>query len=146
MDTAPQSPSGRRDNGLSTTDWGALVDLDPRLSEALLASLGAVGVAAYVEPAGHADPLVQAVALPKRPLDRLWVDATRADQARSVVTAEVADLTALLAEEEPGATAHGFVQPVPRTAATKVLEPPLLPGAVTPASVPTSSDDAVWQQ
>jgi hypothetical protein len=128
------------------------VDLDPRLSEALLDSLAAVGVAAYVEPAaGTVDPY-RAVELPNRPLDRLWVDATRAEQARSVITAHVADLTALLAEEDPGATAHGFVQPVPRTAPTKVLQPPTLPeppartGAVVPTDLPATSDDAVWQQ
>jgi hypothetical protein len=140
---APQPPRGRRDNGLTSAEWGALVDLDPRLSEALLDSLAAEGVAAYVEPAGGAvDTVSRAVALPKRPLDRLWVDASRAEQARSVITAEVADLTALLAEEDPSATAHGFVQPVPRTAATKVLAPPTLPGPPTPAPV---SDDEAWK-
>jgi hypothetical protein len=154
MDSAPQPPRGRRDNGLGATDWGALVDLDPRLSEALLDRLHDVGVAAYVEPApGAVDTVSRAVALPKRPLDRLWVDATRAEQARAVVAAEVADLTALLAEDDPGATAHGLVQPVPRTAATKVLAPPPLPGP--PATVARSADDVasaggdtdeVWEQ
>lgn len=142
-------PRGRRDNGLASADWGALVDVDPRLSDALLASLGAVGVAAYVEPAGGSvDNVSRAVSLPKRPLDRLWVDASRADQARAVVTAEVADLTALLAEEDPGATAHGFVQPVPRTAATRVLQPPQLPEPPPrPASVvPAPSTDDAWQE
>src|SRR4051812_16100512 len=100
------------------------------------------------------------VALPKRPLDRLWVDASRADEARTVVTAEVADLTALLAEEEPGATAHGFVHPVPGTAATRVLKPPSLPEppptvATSPSSSPSASPspgpstgdtEEVWQQ
>jgi hypothetical protein len=151
---SPPPPSGRRDNGLSSTEWGALVDLDPRLSEALLDSLAAVGVAAYVEPAsGAVDTVSRAVALPKRPLDRLWVDASRADEARDVIAAEVADLTALLAEEDPGATAHGFVQPVPRTAATKVLQPPTLPepptrsGAVVPSDItPVGDHDAAWQQ
>jgi hypothetical protein len=143
-------PSGRRDNGLPSNEWGALVDLDPRLSEALLDSLAAVGVAAYVEPAsGAVDTVSRAVALPKRPLDRLWVDASRAEQARTVIAAEVADLTALLAEEDPGATAHGFVQPVPRTAATKVLQPPRLPeppgrpGAVVPSEAVGPADISV---
>jgi hypothetical protein len=153
VDTVPQPPSGRRDNGLSSAEWGALVDLDPRLSEALLASLAAVGVAAYVEPAsGAVDTVSRAVALPKRPLDRLWVDAGRADEAREVVSAEVADLTALLAEEDPGATAHGFVQPVPRTAATKVLhppplpEPPARPAAVVPTEPAAPDHDAAFEQ
>jgi hypothetical protein len=146
--SASQPPSGRRDNGLAAAEWGALVDLDPRLSEALLASLAAVGVAAYVEPAGGAlDTGSRAVALPKRPLDRLWVDPSRADAARAVVSAEVADLTALLAEDDPGATAHGFVQAVPRTAATKVLHPPLLPEPPRPAAVvPVANNDDAWQE
>lgn len=144
MDSAVPSPRGRRDNGLSSAEWGALVDLDPRLSEALLDRLAAVGVAAYVEPAaGAVDTISRAVALPKRPLDRLWVDPSRAEEARNVVTAEVADLTALLAEQDPGATAHGFVQPVPRTAATKVLAPPSLPEA--PGRAPVDPDDAFAQ-
>ncbi|MDT7571583.1 MAG: hypothetical protein QOE05_1757 [Actinomycetota bacterium] len=153
MDSASPPPRGRRDNGLSSAEWGALVDLDPRLSEALLDSLAAVGVPAYVEPApGAVDTVSRAVALPKRPLDRLWVDTTRADEARTVITAEVADLTALLAEEDPGATAHGFVQPVPRTAATKVLHPPQLPepparpAAVVPSEPSPTDNDVVWQQ
>lgn len=106
---------------------GALVDLDPRLSEALLSSLGSAGVAAYVEPATGEDVFSRAAQHPLRPLDRLWVDPVRADTARQVVTAEVADLTTLLAEDDPGATAHGFVQAVPRTAAARVLMPPALP-------------------
>lgn len=121
------SGRGRRSNGLPAADWGALVDLDPRLSEALLASLGAAGVAAYVEPASGEDAFSRAAQHPARPLDRLWVDPVRADAARQVVTAEVAELTTLLAEADPGATAHGFVQAVPRTAAARVLTPPALP-------------------
>lgn len=130
--STPASPSGgRRANGLPAADWGALVDLDPRLSEALLDRLADAGVPAYVEPAGGtADALVRAVSHPSRPLDRLWVDPDRADVARAVVTAEVSDLTSLLAEDDPSATAHGFVQPVPRTAAPRVLSPPSLPGPV----------------
>jgi hypothetical protein len=119
---------GRRGNGLSAPDWGALVDLDPRLSDALLDRLATAGVPAYVEPALGSDRFTRAATLPGRPLDRLFVDATRGDDARRVVGDEVADLTALLAEQDPGATAHGFVQPVPRYAARRVLPPPPLPG------------------
>jgi hypothetical protein len=157
-ESAPPPPSGRRDNGLPSAEWGALVDLDPRLSEALLDRLAAGGVAAYVEPAASSiDTWSSAIELPKRPLDRLWVDAGRADQARTVVSAEVADLSALLAEEDPGATAHGFVQPVPRTAAIRVLRPPALPEpperpastspiAPVPAPATETETDDVWAQ
>ena len=128
----PPDGAGRRDNGLPSAEWAALVDLDPRLSEALLDSLAAEGVAAFVEPARDTDAYTRATVLPKRPLDRLWVDPSRADLARGVVTSEVADLTALLAEQEPGATAHGLVRPVPRNCATRVLPPPELPGPPDP--------------
>ncbi|MBC7373217.1 MAG: hypothetical protein H7323_04430, partial [Frankiales bacterium] len=158
--STPTPPPGRRDNGLPSASWGALVDLDPRLSEALLASLAEAGVAAYVEPAGGHNALTRASQLPARPLDRLWVDPVRADQARAVVGAEVRDLTALLAEQEPGATAHGLVQPVPRSAGHRVLTPPDLPdppraaphqGPDQPSSAPPASPepedpDAVWQR
>ena len=123
----PGPPSGRRDNGLPSADWGALVDLDPRLSEALLTSLASADVPAFVEPAAGSVAWTRAVQLPDRPLHRLWVDPSKADTAREVVAAEVADLSALLAEHDPGATAHGFVQAVPRTAAVRVLPPPRLP-------------------
>ena len=121
------APSGRRDNGLHSADWGALVDLDPRLSEALLSSLASADVPAFVEPAGGLNAYTRAAQLPDRPLHRLWVDPSKADTARTVVAKEVRDLSALLAEREPGATAHGFVQAVPRSAAVRVLRPPLLP-------------------
>lgn len=131
-----ETPAGRRGNGLQASDWGALVDLDPRLVEAMLDQLAGAGVAAYVEPASAADPFSRA-SLPSRPLDRLWVDAGRADLAREVVAAEVADLTRLLREGDPTSSAHGLVQPVPRHAARRVLTPPTLPEPPPrPAPVP----------
>ena len=151
--STPTPPPGRRDNGLPATSWGALVDLDPRLSEALLASLAQAGVAAYVEPAGGQNALTRASQLPARPLDRLWVDPVHADAARAVVGAEVRDLTALLAEQDPGATAHGLVQPVPHSGGHRVLAPPDLPGpsrglpdqpppgAVSPTPPPPEPED-----
>lgn len=150
----PGEPTpGRRDNGLGSAEWGALVDLDPRLSEALLDSLAAEGVPAYVEPALGVDTVSRATTHPGRPLDRLWVDPAYADLARGVVASEVADLTALLAEDEPGATAHGLVRPVPRTAAIRVLSPPVLPGRPTPLPPPVDppldprpDDDEIFRQ
>ena len=141
MTTPP--PAGRRDNGLPSSEWGALVDLDPRLSEALLSSLADAGVAAYVEPAGGQHAITRASQLPARPLDRLWVDPVRADAARAVVFAEVSDLTTLLAEQEPGATAHGLVQPVPRSGTHRVLAPPELPGPPVPPVPPPPVPPAV---
>ena len=140
----PEPGSSRRDNGLQSAEWGALVDVDPRLSEGLLDSLAAVGVPAFVEPARDVDTISRATTHPKRPLDRLWVDPDRAGQARDIVCSEIADLTALLAEDEPGATAHGLVRPVPRSAAARVLSPPDLPKP--PTGPPVLDDDEVFRQ
>lgn len=123
------SPPGRRGNGLPAAEWGALVDLDPRLSQTMLERLAAAEVAAYVEPASGVDPTLRAAVLPERPLDRLYVDPARAETARSVVSAEVADL------DGPDGT-HGLVRPVPRGAAGRVLTPPLLPAQPTRPSSP----------
>ena len=129
---------GRRDNGLHETEWGALVDLDPRLSETILDSLAAEGVAAYVEPARDVDSYTRATTLPKRPLDRLWVDSAQADLARACVAAEVTDLAAML---EPGSSPAGLVRPVPSTAAARVLQPPELPSVATsPLQPPVGGD------
>ncbi|MCW2605564.1 MAG: hypothetical protein JWO60_257 [Frankiales bacterium] len=138
-----ETPAGRRGNGLQAADWGALVDLDPRLAEGLLDRLASAGVPAYVEPASAAgDPWPRAP-LPCRPLDRLWVDPDRAEAAREVVTAELADLSALLAEGSGDETPFGLVQPVPRHAARRVLPPPPLP---EPPAAPTLDDDELFRQ
>lgn len=145
MSLLPDGPGpSKRDNGLPSAEWGALVDVDPRLSGALLDSLAAFGVPAYVEPARDVDTVSRATTHPKRPLDRLWVDPDREGQARDIVSAELADLTMLLAEEEPGATAHGLVRPVPRSAAARVLRPPVLPEP--PTAPPVLDDDEVFRQ
>ena len=123
----------RRDNGLTATDWGALVDLDPRLSTGLLDRLAEAGVAAYVEPAAAVDTIHRAVTMPDRPLDRLWVDPVRAEAARTVVAGLYADL---LAGDEP-AEATSLVRAVPRGSARRVLTPPHLdPPRPTPPRPP----------
>lgn len=133
------SRAGRRGNGLVAAHWGALVDLDPRLSGTLLDSLAAVGVAAFVEPARPAqDSVTGRAESAGRPLDRLWVDTAHAEQARAVVGAEVAELSALLFE--PGSQAQAFVHPVPRQAAGTVLPPPVLPDR------PAGDEDEAWRQ
>lgn len=141
---------GRRGNGLFSSDWGALVDLDPRLSAGLLDALEAAGVPAYVEPAASVDTMHRAVTLPSRPLDRLWVDPARADAARTVVSAEVADLTALLADDDrpdnDRAAAYGMVHPVPQGSARRVLPPPRLPSPPGPVADRQQSDDELFAQ
>lgn len=76
---------GRRDNGLDATDWRAIEDLDPRVSEDVLDGLGARGIAAYVQPAVDVDPVTRSATLPGSPRDRLYVDRQRAQAARDWV-------------------------------------------------------------
>lgn len=66
-------------------EWAALVEVDPRVSQALLESLEDAGVAAYAEasPGG----------------DRVHVDAAQRDLAEAVVAAELPGLLADLAPE-----------------------------------------------
>ncbi|HVM29051.1 MAG TPA: hypothetical protein VM433_15440, partial [Mycobacteriales bacterium] len=148
------APRGRRGNGLSAGEWGALVDVDPRLSDALLARLAAAEVPAHVEPAGATtDPVSRAGTMPVRPLDRLWVDVARADAARAVVEQEAEEVVASLGAE--GGIEH-FLHAVPRGASGRVLKPPPRlgpPASATspagsprpPAAGPPSSDDEAWR-
>ncbi len=111
----------------------------PRRDPARAAGAGRASPA-YVEPASAAgDPWPRRRAA--QPAARPAVGRPGPRQhAREVVTAEVADLTALLAESEPGATAHGLVQPVPRHAARRVLTrrppPPVPPPRLRPRRPP----------
>ncbi len=129
----PTEPAGRRANGLPASDWGALVDLDPRLSEGLLDRLAAAGVAG-LRRAGQRGrqraPRRDHAAAAARPA--VGRPGPRRPGPSRSSSSEVADLTALLAEDDPGATAHGLVHPVPRTAAARVLAPPTLPGPPVP--------------
>jgi hypothetical protein len=128
----PGEPPGRRGNGLSAGEWGALVDVDPRLSDQLLDRLAAAGVPAHVEPAGATtDPVSRAGHMPVRPLHRLWVDVGRADDARAVVEAEAAELRAALPDGQAGL--ETFLHAVPRGASGRVLKPP---PRLTPAGDP----------
>jgi hypothetical protein len=136
----PGEPAGRRGNGLPAQEWGALVDVDPRLSEQLLSRLAAAGVAAHVEPAGATtDPVSRAGTFPVRPLHRLWVDVTRADAARAVVEEQAEEVVATLGE---AGGVEQFLHTVPRGASGRVLKPPPRLGR-RPAP---ADDDAAWQQ
>ncbi|HWH28357.1 MAG TPA: hypothetical protein VNU26_05240, partial [Mycobacteriales bacterium] len=139
----PEPSRGRRGNGLPAGEWGALVDVDPRLSDQLLERLAAEGVAAHVEPAGATtDPVSRAGTMPVRPLERLWVDVARADAARAVVEAAADEVVQAL----PGAGGiEQFLHAVPRGASGRVLKPPPRLDRTSPAPVPASDDDAAWR-
>jgi hypothetical protein len=80
---AAERRRGRRDNGLDAVDWRAIDDLDPRVSEDVLAALGARGIAAYVQPTMDIDPITRSATVPSRPTDRLYVDRQRVEAARA---------------------------------------------------------------
>jgi hypothetical protein len=85
------APQGAPANAVpAPAAWAPLVEVDHRVSQALLDSLEDVGVAAYAEP--QPSPA---------PLDRLHVDAARRDLAEAVVAAELPGLLAELAPAEP---------------------------------------------
>jgi hypothetical protein len=125
-------PASRRGNGLLSSAWGPLVDVDPQVADELLIRLAAAQVAAYVEGVDGVGP--------EQPhgLERLWVDPERADAARSVLVALHADL----ASPEP------LIRPVDRS-----LDPGLDPGLVPldpptlgPAGPAPLDEDALFQQ
>jgi hypothetical protein len=73
---------GRRHNGLDAADWRAIDDLDPRVSEDVLAVLATQRIAAYVQPAMDVDPITRSATVPNRPTDRLYVDRSQVEAAR----------------------------------------------------------------
>lgn len=83
--SAAERRRGRRDNGLDAADWRAIEDLDPRVSEEVLDTLGARGIAAYVQPAMDVDPITRSTTVPSRPSDRLYVDRQQVAAARECV-------------------------------------------------------------
>jgi hypothetical protein len=83
--SAAERRRGRRDNGLDAVDWRAIEDLDPRVSEEVLDTLGARGIAAYVQPAMDVDPITRSATVPSRPSDRLYVDRRQVEAARDCV-------------------------------------------------------------
>lgn len=76
---------GRRDNGLDAATWTAIDDLDPRVGEYLLDLLGTRGIAAYLQPSMDVNPVTRQAIVPDRPTDRLYVDQTQTEAARSCV-------------------------------------------------------------
>ena len=76
---------GVRDNGLRCANYAAIADLDPRVADALLVALRGAGIAAYVMPVQGAVGGSMETRVPSRPLDRLYVDDQRIDDARGIV-------------------------------------------------------------
>ncbi|MFF5292518.1 hypothetical protein [Paractinoplanes globisporus] len=81
--TAGGARRGRRDNGLDAADFAVAGDVDPRVGEHLLDVLQAAGIAAYLQPTADLNPILRATTLPSRPTDRLYVDRTQLEAART---------------------------------------------------------------
>lgn len=83
----------RRGNGLSAESYVLLLDVDPRLADALLAALATAGVAAYTTPTtGRTGPFLE-MHPPVRPLEAVHVDSTRRPDARRVLETTMPDVT-----------------------------------------------------
>ncbi|MFL6073089.1 MAG: hypothetical protein ACJ73S_06785 [Mycobacteriales bacterium] len=102
--TGPGRRRGRRDNGLEARSYASLGDVDPRIGEHLLDALYVHGIAAYLEPTSDLDAISRATSLPRRPVDRLWVDRGRLADAKQLLAASGAEP---LGEPEPPATSGG---------------------------------------
>ncbi|MFL6075347.1 MAG: hypothetical protein ACJ73S_18305 [Mycobacteriales bacterium] len=98
--TGPGRRRGRRDNGLEARAYASLGDVDPRIGEHLLDALYVHGIAAYLEPTSDLDAISRATSLPRRPIDRLWVDRGRLADAKQLLAASGAEP---LGEPEPPA-------------------------------------------
>ena len=79
---------GSRDNGLRCANYTPVADLDPRIVDALLASLRDEGIAAYAAPTPATTGGAMELRLPDRPIDRLWVDDTQLARAKDLVDRE----------------------------------------------------------
>jgi len=102
---APDRGRSRRSNGLSAPAYAPLADIDPRVTEVVLAALARAGVGAYAEPAPGSVGGYLEIRLPDRPTDRLWADPARRTVAREILERELAALAAsLAAENEPSPT------------------------------------------
>jgi hypothetical protein len=83
----------RRGNGLTAESYVLLLDVDPRLADALLAALATAGVAAYTTPTtGRVGPFLE-MHPPSRPLEAVHVDSTRRPDARRVLETTMPDVT-----------------------------------------------------
>lgn len=133
---APPPPPGRgrRGNGLSAPSWRPLVDVDPRLTEPLLAALARAGIAAYAEPAPGTRGGYLEVQLPGTPTDRLYTDPRHPDLARTVVADESRGLALLLSDADPDIRR-------PLEELVRPVGPPARPSA---PQRPTGQDDAAW--
>ncbi|MCU1675494.1 MAG: putative rane protein [Frankiales bacterium] len=90
-----------RSNGLPAARFEVLRDVDQLVSARLLQVLAEAGIAAYARQRANAiDPTRFDV------IDRIWVDATRHDEAARIVDEQLPSITALLDRDDDAAFAE----------------------------------------
>lgn len=109
MEHLAQPPPGSRGNGLDAVGWTRVVDCDPRLSDELLTLLADADIAACAAPSPGERGAYLEVRVPKRPVDRLYVDSTRRDDALTLVRGRLArPLGELTGPASPSAQDEAF--------------------------------------
>ncbi len=83
--------AGARDNGLRCGSYISVGDLDPRIADAMLDTLRSEGIAAYVAPTPASKGVGMELQLPARMTDRLYVDSTKSERAKTLVDLEKED-------------------------------------------------------
>lgn len=150
-----------RDNGLPASSYVPLVEVDPRVADAVLAVLATAGVAAYAAPSTGSAGAYLEVRLPARPVDRVYVDAARRAQARAVLDAELPELAAALPsredeafaalvaayDEEPAQACWPAEEDVPdrRPPPTVVIRPARPPGVAPPGEEEDPQDEGHYE-
>lgn len=132
---------GRRDNGLTASDFAAVGDLDPRLAEHLLDLLATRGIAAYLQPSMDVNPMTRSSTVPPRPTDRLY-----ADRAQLAAASDL--FRALVAEEGEGTTVEDDQQPNDTRGGPDLTSPEAVDatfaGIVAAYDRPAEDTDAPW--
>ncbi|HEY5334922.1 MAG TPA: hypothetical protein VIJ71_02740 [Mycobacteriales bacterium] len=85
MEHLAQPPGNSRGNGLHAGGWIRVVDCDPRLTDELLALLADAAIAACAAPSPGERGAYLEVRPPRRPVDRLYVDSLRREDAERLV-------------------------------------------------------------
>jgi len=144
------SSPGRRDNGLGAPAWSPLGDVDPRVADAVLATLAAAGVAAWAEPSTGRSGAYLDQHAPRRPVDRLWVDAGRRGEAERLVHDQLAaGRGAAAGGPPPVSTDDAFAAIVAGWGEGDPARPPRSPGTEPPDAAGAGPDGAdrpaVWR-
>jgi hypothetical protein len=107
--TATQPPVGSRGNGLTAGGWARVADCDPRVADELLSLLADAAIAACAAPSPGERGGYLEVRLPRRPVDRLYVDAARRGDAERLVRTRLGEpLGQLTGPASPSANDETF--------------------------------------